>query len=80
MQENDFMSQSELMADPKDNGYIYILFNPVYPDCVKIGKTTRLAAYRAAELSKNTSVPKPFKVEWSRYIEYYLSDVEETIH
>jgi len=40
--QKDFIFQNELMAASKDNGFIYILSNPAYPDCVKIGKTTRL--------------------------------------
>jgi hypothetical protein len=70
--------------DPKTNplgaaGYIYILSNPSMPGLLKIGKTTRSALLRAAELSGGSGVPTPFVVEF----ELLVSDcdtVENEIH
>ena len=42
-------------------GFVYILTNPSMPGIVKIGKTTRCASSRAAELYQ-TGVPTPFEV------------------
>lgn len=36
-----------------NRGYIYVLANSAMPDLVKVGKTTRTPAERAAELSKS---------------------------
>jgi hypothetical protein len=48
-------------------GSIYILTNPSMPGLLKIGKTTRSAAERAAELSSSTGMPAPYVVagDWS---------------
>lgn len=45
-------------------GYVYVLSNPVMPNVVKIGRTTRDVDQRAIELFQ-TGVPVPFKVEGS---------------
>lgn len=50
-------------------GYVYVLINPSLPDCVKIGKTTRDTATRAAELSAATGVPTPFIVVYEAYFQ-----------
>jgi T5orf172 domain len=50
-----------------ESGYVYVLLNPSLPDCVKIGKTTREPATRAAELSSATGVPTPFLVAYEAY-------------
>jgi TPR repeat protein len=50
-------------------GYVYVLVNPSLPDCVKIGKTTRDTATRAAELSAATGVPTPFMVAYEAYFQ-----------
>ena len=41
-------------------GYVYVFFNPSLPGLVKIGRTQRNPAERAAELSAATGVPTPF--------------------
>ncbi|PIY04238.1 MAG: hypothetical protein COZ20_06175 [Gallionellales bacterium CG_4_10_14_3_um_filter_54_96] len=46
------------------SGYVYVLLNQSLPGCVKIGKTTRDTATRAAELSSATGVPTPFMVAY----------------
>lgn len=48
-------------------GFVYVLLNPSIPGCVKIGKTTRDTATRAAELSAATGVPTPFLVAYEAY-------------
>ena len=65
------------MADGKSDlgktmnqGYVYILSNPSLPGLVKIGQTSRSPEERARELSKNTSIPENFVVEF----EIYTSD------
>lgn len=59
------------MADGKSDlgktmnqGYVYILSNPSLPGLVKIGQTSRSPEERARELSKNTSIPENFVVEF----------------
>lgn len=43
-------------------GFVYILDNEYMPDVIKIGCTERSPHERAAELSKGTAVPAPFRV------------------
>ena len=43
---------------------VYILTNPVFPDLVKIGRTTNLEE-RVRSLSSQTGVPVPFEVYYS---------------
>ena len=52
-----------------NRGYIYVLANSAMPDLVKVGKTTRTPAERAAELSKVTSVPTPFIVVYEQLVD-----------
>lgn len=59
-------------------GYVYILTNPSMPGVVKIGKTTRSAEARAAELFQ-TGVPTPFIVAYSVFTPD-CHDLEATIH
>jgi hypothetical protein len=44
-------------------GFVYLLSNPLMPDVVKIGSTTRLVEDRVQELNSATGVPAPFKIE-----------------
>lgn len=76
----DFIFNSELMATSKDLGFIYIFSSEAHPDLVKIGKTKRQPATRAEELSNSTSAPAPFDIEWSRFVEDDLNDLEKLIH
>ena len=46
------------------NEIVYILTNPVFPDLVKIGRTTNLEE-RVRSLSSQTGVPVPFEVYYS---------------
>lgn len=46
------------------SGVIYILINPAFKDLLKIGKTTRTAEERAAEISNPTGVPSKFVVAY----------------
>ena len=50
-----------------NQGYVYILSNPSLPGLVKIGQTSRSPEERARELSKNTSIPENFVVEFEIY-------------
>lgn len=50
-------------------GFVYVLLNQSLPGCVKIGKTTRDSAVRAAELSTATGVPTPFLVAYEAYFD-----------
>jgi len=52
-----------------NRGYIYVLANSAMPDLVKVGKTTRSPAERAAELSKVTGVPTPFIVVYEQLVD-----------
>jgi hypothetical protein len=51
------------------SGTIYILVNPALKGLLKIGKTTRTAEGRAAELSNNTSVPTKFLVAYEDWVQ-----------
>lgn len=62
-----------------NRGYIYVLANSAMPDLVKVGKTTRTPAERAAELSKVTSVPTPFIVVYEQLVED-CTTAEEFVH
>jgi hypothetical protein len=46
----------------KNVGYIYILSNPIFP-YLKIGMTNIKPTDRCKTLSRQTSIPKPFKLE-----------------
>jgi len=78
--QKEFIFYDQLNTGSNSSGFIYVLSNPAYPDWVKIGRTTRLPSYRAAELSKTTSAPTPFYVEWSRFLGNDLSEIETKIH
>jgi len=62
------------------DGYIYILTNASMPGLVKIGMTTRTPEERCAELSRTSSVPKPFKVAMSYVIVGDVGLVESAVH
>lgn len=47
-------------------GWIYVLVNSSLPGMVKVGRTTREPAERAAELSASTGVPTPFVLAFSQ--------------
>ena len=51
-------------------GYIYVMFSPELPHCLKIGQTTREPGVRAKELS-GTSTPVPFRV----LMQWHVNDV-----
>lgn len=51
------------------SGTIYILMNPTLKGLLKIGKTTKTAEERAAELSRGTGVPRPFYVAYDEWTE-----------
>jgi S-DNA-T family DNA segregation ATPase FtsK/SpoIIIE len=58
---------------------IYILSNPAMPGIVKIGRTSRSAAERVAELSSHTGVPTGF-VLVQEYSVPAGSEAERTVH
>ncbi len=62
-----------------NRGYIYVLANSAMPDLVKVGKTTRTPAERAAELSKVTGVPTPFIVVYEQLVDNCTA-AEEFVH
>jgi hypothetical protein len=47
----------------KKEGFVYLLSNPSMPGMVKIGRTIRDPAKRAAELTSSSGVPTPFHLE-----------------
>lgn len=49
-------------------GYLYVLMNPAMPGLIKIGRTSRPAAARVAELSGATGVPVPFVLLYDVYV------------
>jgi len=61
-------------------GHIYILSNPAFSENLyKIGFTTKPIKERASSLSRSTSVPADFKVEYSKEVINVLS-AEKRIH
>ena len=61
------------------SGYIYVLVNSSMPGLVKVGKTTREPAQRAAELSGVTGVATPFIIAFEQFF-YDCDSAEEFIH
>ena len=59
------------------DSWVYILSNPTMMGYYKIGYTNRTPEERAKELSRTTSTPLPFKVEWA--FPCYRGDVLEKI-
>ena len=56
------------VAKPRvEEGWVYVLVNSSTPGLVKVGRTTRFPAERAAELSAVTGVPTPFIVAYDRH-------------
>jgi len=47
----------------RQQGWVYIMSNPVLPEILKIGFTSGDPEARRAELSRSTSIPEPFKIE-----------------
>ena len=50
-----------------EEGWVYVLVNSSTPGLVKVGRTARFAAERAAELSAVTGVATPFIVAYDRH-------------
>jgi hypothetical protein len=50
-------------------GVVYVLVNPALKGLLKIGKTTRTAEGRAAEISSGTGVPTKFLVAYEDFVE-----------
>lgn len=68
------------MTSPKSRrGVIYILFNPAYPDALKIGRTYGDAVARARDLSSPTGVPQPFEVLYDAVVSDAVA-AEREIH
>ncbi len=65
------------MLDYKE--HIYALSNPLIPNLLKIGKTTRSVDQRVKELSASTGVPTPFVIE-SVFITDDCAFAEKCIH
>ena len=51
------------------NGDVYIASNPAMPGLLKIGHTETNAEWRIEQLSKSTSVPLSFVLEYSVFVE-----------
>ena len=60
-------------------GHIYVLQNNAFPDLKKIGKTTRTPEERAAELSRHSGVPLPFRVVFSLLVTD-CDEAERVVH
>ncbi len=61
-------------------GLVYILSNPSMPGLLKVGYTTGSATRRAEELSRVTSIPTGFKVEWTLPVYGDPRAVEQSAH
>lgn len=51
------MYQQQINDVTQQPGFIFILTNPSHPGAVRIGRTTRLPGYEAAELSSCSGLP-----------------------
>ena len=60
------------------DGFIYILSNPEFKG-LKIGQSSKAPEERRKELSSETGVPAPYKIEYYAFVENYES-VEKQIH
>ena len=60
-------------------GYVYVMSNPSMPGLLKIGFSSKDPKERAAELSKDTGVPKPFVVEYEAHVEN-PKGYEQSVH
>ena len=64
---------------PPIAGWVYVMDNDAFPGAVKVGCTTRTPAERAAELSRGSGVPLPFRVAGSRAVPDCVA-VERQVH
>lgn len=62
-----------------DVGFLYVLANSAMQGMVKVGKTTRSPAERAAELSAATGLPTPFIVVYEQLFED-CTEAETFVH
>jgi T5orf172 domain len=53
-----------------EEGYIYCLSNPLYPNTYKVGTTKKDPKIRAKQLY-TTGVPEPFKIEFAKKTQDY---------
>tara|TARA_Y100000748_G_C15494446_1_gene487711 strand:- start:1949 stop:2851 length:903 start_codon:yes stop_codon:yes gene_type:complete len=60
------------------DGFIYILSNTAF-NTLKIGRTSKAPDERRKELSSETGVPAPYKIEYYAFVENYES-VERQVH
>ena len=70
----EFKAKTERLQLKSDDqatniGYVYIASNISLADMVKIGATTKQVNERLTELSNSTSIPAPFKNEYSFFVE-----------
>ena len=63
----------------RDVGFLYVLANSAMQGMVKVGKTTRSPAERAAELSAATGLPTPFIVVYEQLFED-CTEAEAFVH
>ena len=61
------------------DSWVYVLSNPSMPGYLKIGFTSLTPEERATQLSKTTSLPLPFKVEWAFHC-YNGEQLEKEVH
>ena len=59
--------------------YVYILSNPAMPRLIKIGYTKNHPGERVKQLSRSSSIPVPFDVEWV-YPCYNAIELEGEVH
>jgi len=62
-----YTSRSKNIFSDKGEGdqWVYVLSNPTLPNLLKIGYTKLDPDTRAAQISRATGVPLPYKVEWA---------------
>lgn len=72
--------EAPVELEEKIEGVVYILSNKSMPGLLKVGYTTGEAIKRADELSRVTSVPTGFRVEWTLPVHGSPRSVEQGAH
>lgn len=72
------MTNDETQAT-NESGIVYAATNPMMPDIVKIGATSRANVQERMDQLFSTGVPAPFTCEIARRLDHYL-EVESALH
>lgn len=78
---DDNERQSEMEGDvvSAEKGFIYVMSNPMFEGCYKIGASTNDPVERARQLSASSGVPYPYTVAYQRLVDAPFQ-VEAALH